>query len=156
MGKYKKQSHVVYKCEYHIVWVPKYRFRILTGVIKELVEEDLRMLCEWKSCEVLELNVQIDHIHLLVSIPPRVSVSDLMDTLKRKLAIKLFKSYPELKKKPYWGNHFWARGYFVSTVGLNEDLIRRYVKYQEEKEKREERGSDEDGLFQSPPPNPPS
>jgi len=125
-------------------------------VIKELVEEDLRMLCEWKSCEVLELNVQIDHIHLLVSIPPRVSVSDLMDTLKRKLAIKLFKSYPELKKKPYWGNHFWARGYFVSTVGLNEDLIRRYVKYQEEKEKREERGSDEDGLFQSPPPNPPS
>ena len=156
MGKYKKQSHVVYKCEYHIVWVPKYRFRILTGAIKELVEEDLRMLCEWKSCEVLELNVQIDHIHLLVSIPPRVSVSDLMGTLKGKLAIKLFKSYPGLKKKPYWGNHFWARGYFVSTVGLNEDLIRRYVKYQEEEEKREERGSDEDGLFQSPPPNPPS
>lgn len=81
MGKYKKLSHVVYKCEYHIVWVPKYRFRILTGVIKDMVEEDIRMLCEWKGCEVLELNVQIDHIHLLVSIPPRVSVSKLMGTL---------------------------------------------------------------------------
>ena len=147
MGKYKKLSHVVYKCEYHVVWVPKYRFRILTGVIKDMVEEDIRMLCEWKGCEVLELNVQIDHIHLLVSIPPRVSVSKLMGTLKGKLAIKLFKSYPGLKKKPYWGNHFWARGYFVATVGINEDLIRRYVKHQETEEKNEEQGNDEDGLF---------
>lgn len=116
MSKYKKQSHVVYKCDYHIVWTPKYRFRILKGAIKTLVEEDLRMLCEWKQCEIQELNVQEDHIHMLVSIPPKVSVSKLLGTLKGKLAIKLFKSYPKLKQKPYWGNHFWARGYFVSTV----------------------------------------
>src|SRR5690606_8963667 len=69
MGKYKKLSHVVYKCDYHIVWVPKYRFRILQGDIKELVSHDVRMLCEWKGCEVVELNVQEDHIHLLVSVP---------------------------------------------------------------------------------------
>lgn len=138
MSKYKKLSHVVYKCDYHIVWVPKYRLRILKGAIKELVEQDIRMLCEWKSCEVEELNVQEDHIHLLVSVPPKVSISKLMGTLKGKIAIKLFKSYPKLKKKPYWGNHFWARGYFVSTVGLDEEMIKKYVKYQEKEEKRVE------------------
>jgi putative transposase len=102
------------------------------------MEDDIRMLCKWKSCEIEEMNVQIDHIHLVVSIPPKVSVSVLMGTLKGKLAIKLFKSYPDLKKKPYWGNHFWARGYFVSTVGIDEEIIKRYVKYQEEHEKQAE------------------
>tara|TARA_R110000868_G_C10443251_1_gene725563 strand:- start:68 stop:508 length:441 start_codon:yes stop_codon:yes gene_type:complete len=135
MSKYKKLSHVIYKCDYHIVWVPKYRLRILKGVIKTLVERDIRSLCEWKSCEVQELNVQEDHVHLLVSVPPKVSISKLMGILKGKIAIKLFKTYPKLKEKPYWGNHFWARGYFVSTVGLDEEMIRKYVKYQEKEEK---------------------
>jgi len=147
MSKYKKLSHVVYKCDYHIVWVPKYRFRILKGLIKEELEKDIRMLCEWKKSEVLELNIQEDHIHLVVSIPPKVSISEMMGMLKGKTAIKLFKSYPELKKKPYWGNHFWARGYFVNTVGLNEDMIRRYVKFQESEEKEEEADSSEFKLF---------
>jgi len=136
MIKYKKLSHVIYKCDYHLVWTPKYRFRILTGEIKELVEEDIKKLCEWKGCEVLELNVQPDHIHLVISIPPKRSLSSMMGILKGKIAIKLFRSYPKLKKKPYWGNHFWARGYFVSTIGLDEDKIRRYVKYQEKEEKK--------------------
>ncbi len=138
MSKYKKLSHVVYKCDYHIVWVPKYRFRVLKGAIKELVEHDIKMLCQWKSCEVEELSVQEDHIHLLVSVPPKVSISKLMGTLKGKIAIKLFKSYPKLRQKPYWGNHFWARGYFVSTVGLDENTIRKYVKYQEKEERKVE------------------
>jgi len=138
MSKYKKLSHVIYKCDYHIVWVPKYRYRILTGGVKELIERDIRMLCEWKGCEILEMNVQIDHVHMVVSIPPKVSVSEFMGIMKGKLAIKIFKSYPDLKKKPYWGNHFWARGYFVNTVGLDEEMIRKYVKYQEEEERREE------------------
>jgi putative transposase len=103
-----------------------------------LVEEDIRMLCEWKRCEIQEMSVQIDHVHLVVSIPPRMSISELMGILKGKLAIKLFRSYPKMKKKPYWENHFWARGYFVSTVGIDEDLIKRYVKYQEDEEKRVE------------------
>ena len=138
MSKYKKLSHVIYKCEYHLVWVPKYRFRILTGEIKKLVEEDIKMLCEWKKCEIQEMSVQSDHVHLVLSIPPKVSVSDMMGILKGKLAIKLFKSYPRLKQKPYWGNRFWARGYFVSTVGIDEEVIKRYVKYREEEEKRTE------------------
>jgi putative transposase len=138
MSKYKKLSHVVFKCDYHIVWVPKYRFRILKGIVKDLLDHDIRMLCEWKGCEVIELNVQEDHVHLLVSIPPKISVSVLMGILKGKLAIKLFKSYPELKKKPYWGNHFWAKGYFVATIGLDEELIKRYVKYQEKEERKVE------------------
>ena len=94
---------MVWKCDYHIVWTPKCRFRVLTGLVKDLVEHDIRMLTEWKGCEVIELNVQADHVHLVVSIPPKVSVSTLMGILKGKLAIKLFKSYPQLKKKPYWG-----------------------------------------------------
>ena len=129
---------MIYKCDYHIVWVPKYRLRILTGPIKDLVNSDIRMLCEWKNSEVVELNVQADHIHLVVSVPPKVSISSLMGVLKGKIAIKLFKSYPGLKKKPYWGNHFWARGYFVSTVGLDEEMIKKYVKHQEKEEKKVE------------------
>lgn len=106
MSKYRKLSHVVYKCEYHIVGVPKYRLRILKGAIKELVEYDIKSLCQWKGCVVGELNVREDHIHLLVSVLPKVSISKLMGTLKGKIAIKLFRSYPELKQKPYWGEPF--------------------------------------------------
>ena len=153
MGKYRRLSHVVYQCTYHVVWVPKYRYRILTGAVAELMDRDIRMLCEWKDVEVLELNVQVDHIHALFSIPPKISISTFMGFLKGKLAIKVMKSYPRLRKKPYWGNHFWARGYFVSTVGLNEDLIRRYVKYQEEQERREDTERRDYDLFQRPPSN---
>jgi putative transposase len=137
-SKYRKLSHVVYKCDYHIVWTPKYRYKVLFGEVKQLVEQDIKMLCEWKGSEIIEMNVQLDHVHIVVSIPPKVSVSVLMGTLKGKLAIKLFKTYPKLKKKPYWGNHFWSRGYFVNTVGIDEDMIRRYVKYQEGEDKKEE------------------
>ena len=104
MAKYRKASHVVYKCDYHIVWVPKYRFRILKGAIKELVEQDIRMLCDrtaerWKGCIVEELNVQDDHVHVLASVPPKISILQLMGILRGKIAIKL---YPKLKQKPYW------------------------------------------------------
>ena len=153
MGKYRRLSHVVYQCTYHVVWVPKYRFRILSGAVAELMDRDIRLLCEWKDVEVLELSVQIDHIHALLSIPPKISISEFMGFLKGKLAIKVMKTYPRLRRKPYWGNHFWARGYFVSTVGLNEDLIRRYVKYQEEQERREENERRDYDLFQRPPTN---
>ena len=136
MSKYRKLSHAIYKCDYHIVWVPKYRLRVLKGEIKDLVEKDIRMLCEWKQSDILELNIQEDHIHIVVSISPKLSISNLMGTLKGKIAIKLFKSYPKMKEKPYWGNHFWARGYFVSTVGVDEEMIRKYVRYQEEEEKK--------------------
>lgn len=147
MGKYRKLTHVVYKCDYHIVFTPKYRFRILTGEVGSAIEQDLRHVCAWKEVEIDEMSVQADHVHMVVSIPPRLSVSDFMGVLKGKTAIRLFKSHPNLKKKPYWGNHFWARGYFVNTVGINEEMIRRYVKYQEEEERKVERESSDFTLF---------
>ena len=96
------------------------------------------MLLEWKSSELIEMNIQKDHIHLVVSVPPKISISTLMGTLKGKTAIKIFKSYPQLRVKPYWGNHFWAKGYCVDTVGLDEEKIKKYVKYQEDQERIEE------------------
>ena len=131
MSKYRKLTHVFYKCDYHIVFTPKYRFRILDGLVRPVVDQDIRMISNWKEVEISELNIQPDHVHMVCSIPPKVSISKYMGILKGKLAIRLFKTYPNLKKKPYWGNHFWSRGYFVSTVGLDEAMIRRYVKYQE-------------------------
>ena len=147
MGKYRKLTHVVYKCDYHIVFTPKYRFRILTGDVGSAIEQDLRQVCSWKEVEIDEMSIQVDHVHMVVSIPPRLSVSDFMGVLKGKTAIRIFKSYPNLKKKPYWGNHFWARGYFVNTVGINEEMIRRYVKYQEEEERKMERDRSDFTLF---------
>jgi putative transposase len=113
-SKYRKLSHVVYKCDYHIVWTPKYRYRILFGEVKGLVEKDLRMLCEWKGVDIIEMNVQIDHIHLLCSIPPKVSVSNLLGVLKGKLAIKLFKNYPRLKAETLLGESFLVRRIFCN------------------------------------------
>ena len=135
MSRFKKLSHVIYYHVYHIVWTPKYRYRVLGGAVGEFLEEQLRLLCEWKSVEILELNIQADHVHIVVSVPPKLSISSLMGILKGKTAIKIFKSFSGLKKKPYWGNHFWARGYCSSTVGLDEEKIRKYVKYQEQREK---------------------
>jgi len=93
------------------------------------------MLCEWKGNEIVELNIQYDHIYLIASLLPKVSVSQMMGVLKGKTAIKLFKSHPELRIRTYWGNHFWAMGYCSSTIGLDEDTVRKYVKYQEEEER---------------------
>ncbi len=147
MSKWKKQSHVVYQCIYHIVWCPKYRFRVLKGAIESYVEHRIRELCEWKQIEILELNVMEDHVHMVVIVPPKISLSEMMGMLKGKTAISLFKSFPKFKEKPYWGNHFWSRGYAVTTLGLDEDKIRRYMKYQEENERLEEAQQEEFGLF---------
>ncbi|HHJ09545.1 MAG TPA: IS200/IS605 family transposase [Bacteroidetes bacterium] len=147
MARYRKQSHVVYHCNYHIVWVSKYRFRIMEGVVKELLEQDVCLISEWKNVQIEEMNIQKDHIHLVVSIPPKLFISACMGILKGKTAMKLFKSYPQLKKKPYWGNHFWAPGYFVNTIGMDEELIKRYVKYQEEEEKKQENQNRDYHLF---------
>ena len=106
MSNFKKLSHVIYRCTYHIVWTPKYRYRVLEGLVKEQLLNDIPMLLEWKSSEMIEINIQKDHVHLIVSVPPKISISQLMGTLKGKTAIKIFKSNPQLRTKPYWGNHF--------------------------------------------------
>lgn len=138
MSKFKKLSHVIYYHVYHIVWTPKYRYRVLTGQVADLLRDNIRSLCEWKRVEIKEMNIRQDHVHIVVSVEPKLSISQLMRILKGKTAIKIFRSYPGLKEKPYWGNHFWSRGYCSSTVGLDEDQIRKYVKYQEEEEKKAE------------------
>jgi len=146
MAKWKKLSHTIYQCKYHIVWCPKYRYRILKGVVAEFVEQTIRMLCEWRNRdtgnECKRGSYTYDTFYT-----PRLSISEVMGMLKGKTAIKLFKSFPTLKKKPYWGNHFWSQGYCVSSIGLDENKIRKYVKYQEEKERQEEGDQQEFGLF---------
>ncbi|GAB6044288.1 IS200/IS605-like element IS1004 family transposase [Endothiovibrio diazotrophicus] len=121
-----------------MVWVPKYRYRVLTGKVASEVERCIRAFAERKKAEVVELNVQVDHVHLLIMVPPKIAVSDLVGMLKGRTAIRVFNKFKELKRRPYWGNHFWARGYCVDTVGLDAEKIRAYVRYQEQKEREME------------------
>ena len=136
MSRFIKASHSLWHCQYHIIWTPKYRFRILKGDVKREVEECIKSFSSQLKCIIVELNVVEDHIHLLVKIPPRISVADYVGVIKGRTAIRVFKKFPKLKNKPYWGNHFWAQGYCVDTVGLDADKIRKYVKYQEHNERR--------------------
>jgi len=133
--RFKKLSHTIYECKYHFVVCPKYRFRIFKEDVSEYARQQIYALCRAKGqVEVIELNIQPDHIHLIVSIPPKYSVSNFMGYLKGKLSIRIFQRYDRLGKR-FWGRHLWSRGYCVSTVGLDEDKIRKYVKWQEEKDK---------------------
>lgn len=133
MSRFRKLTHAIWHCHYHIVWCPKYRFKILKGEIAKEVETCVRIFSQRLKCEIKELNIQEDHVHVLVMIPPKIPVSDFVGTVKGKTAIHMFRKFPQLRRKPYWGNHFWAEGYCVDTVGVNEDMIRKYVKYQENK-----------------------
>ena len=137
MSRFEKLSHVLWHCQYHIVWVPKYRYRILKGPIAQEVHNCIQVYCSRLRCTVVELNVQPDHVHLLVKVPPKVSISELLGTIKGKAALRVFTRFPYLKQKPYWGNHFWAKGYCVDTVGVDAEMIRKYVKYQEKVEARQ-------------------
>ena len=138
MSRFRKLSHSIWHCQYHIVWVPKYRFRILTGSVKDACEAGIQAICGFAGCELVELNLQADHVHLVVMVPPKLAISKLLGRLKGQTSMKLFHQFGFLKKKPYWGNHFWAKGYCVDTVGLDADMIRKYVRYQEKKEKQME------------------
>ena len=133
MSRFKKLAHVVWHCQYHIIWVPKYRYKVLHGKIAEEVRKTIIIQSERLDCEIVELNIQPDHVHLLIKVPPKVSISSLMGVMKGKSAIRVFSKFPELKRRLYWGNHFWASGYCVDTVGLDSEMIRKYVKYQDDK-----------------------
>lgn len=136
--RFKKLSHSIYECKYHIVFCPKYRYRVFGGEMSQYVHQQIERLLKQKELvEVIELNVQADHVHLVVEIPPKYAVSAIMGFLKGKLALDLFARYPQLGRK-YWGRHLWARGYCVSTVGIDEEMIRQYVRWQEKQEREEE------------------
>jgi putative transposase len=119
-----------------VVFCPKYRYQILRDEVAEYTRQQIYRLCQQKEgVEVLELSVQPDHVHVVVSIPPKYAVSSVMGYLKGKLAIRLFDRYEKLGRR-YWGRHLWSRGYCVSTVGLDEEQIRKYVIWQEKREKQ--------------------
>ena len=138
MSRFRKLSHSIWHCQYHIVWVPKYRYRILTGSVGHEVGNCIRAFSEQKQVEILEMSVELDHVHLLVMIPPKVSVSDYCGMIKGRTAIRVLNRYKKLRKRPYWGNHFWAPGYCVDTVGLDTEMVAKYIKYQEHQERRAE------------------
>ena len=136
--QFKRLSHSLYECKYHVVFCPKYRYRIFRDELADYTRQQIESLCRQKEqVEVLEVNIQPDHIHLVLSIPPKYAISNVMGFLKGKLALRLFQRYEQLGKR-YWGHHLWSRGYCVSTVGLDEDKIRKYVKWQEAQDKQAE------------------
>ena len=125
----KKLEHSSYRCQYHIVFAPKYRRKAIYGELKADIGKILRKLCNEKKVEIIEAEACLDHIHMLVSIPPYISVSQFMGYIKSKSALMIFDRHANLKYK-YGNRHFWATGYFVDTVGKNEKIIREYIKNQ--------------------------
>lgn len=126
----KSLAHSKWMCKYHIVFTPKYRRKIIYNEIKKDIVGIIKELCKWKGVEILEGKAMQDHIHLLVSIPPKMSVASFMGYLKGKSAMMIFDRHANLKYK-FGNRHFWSRGYYVSTVGLNEATIAKYVREQE-------------------------
>ena len=137
MSRFKKLSHTIYECKYHVVWIPKYRFHVMTGEIRYYVRDTIRRLCEWKKLEIIQGNVKSDYIHLVLWIPPNRSVSSAIGFLKGKSALKIFDRFPHLKKR-YWNKHFWSPGYCISMVGLDEEKIVKYVRWQQKKDREME------------------
>ena len=122
-------AHTKWECKYHIVFAPKYRRQIIYGKIKLDIGQMLRKLCEYKGIEIIEAEACKDHIHMLVSIPPKYSVAQIMGYLKGKSSLMIFEKYANLKYK-YGNRHFWCRGYYVSTVGANKKAIQEYIRNQ--------------------------
>lgn len=136
MSRFKKLSQTIWHCLYHIVFVPKYRFKTLVGEVAKETESCIRAFTEQQGAEIIELSIQIDHVHLLDNVPPKVSFSNFVGTIKGRTAIRIFNKFRNLKHKPYWGNHFWSRGYCVDTVGLDTEMVKKYVQYQDHQDAR--------------------
>jgi putative transposase len=128
-------SHSKWECKYHIVFIPKCRRKTLYEKLRPHLGEVLKRLAEQKECQIEEGHLMADHVHILISIPPKYSVSQVIGFIKSKSAIHLARVYGE-RKQNFVGQHFWARGYFVSTVGRDEDAVREYIKHQEKEDER--------------------
>ena len=136
----KSLSHTRWKCQYHIVFIPKYRKKVLYGKVREDVREIISILCKYKSVEIIAGAVCIDHVHLSVAIPPKFSVSDFMGYLKGKSTLMLYDRHPELQSK--WDKAFWARGYYVETIGnITDAAVQKYINEQAEESRREDSSS---------------
>lgn len=135
MYEYQHLSHTVWECKYHVVWIPKCRRKVLYGELRRHLGSILRELAVQKESRILEGHLMLDHIHMLVSIPPKYSVSQVVGFIKGKSAIQIARTFSG-RKRNFTGQHFWARGYFVSTVGRDENAIREYIKKQEQEDRR--------------------
>ena len=135
MREWQSLAHVKWECKYHIVFVPKYRKKVLFGQVRKRVGKIFHQLCRQKEIEVLEGHVMLDHVHMLLSIPPKLSVAMAVGYLKGKSAIQLHREVLNVKQG-FTGKSFWSRGYCVSTVGLDEKVIRAYVRNQDEQDRQ--------------------
>ena len=126
-------SHTKWNCKYHIVFIPKYRRKAIYGKLRADIGRILRQLCEYKDVEIIEAHAMPDHIHMLVSIPPKLAVSSFMGYLKGKSSLMIFGRHANMKYK-YGNRTFWAKGYYVSTVGLNTKTVQEYIKHQEDED----------------------
>ena len=124
-------AHTKWMCKYHIVFTPKYRRKVIYNPYKEDIRDIIKTLCKYKGVEITEGHLMPDHIHMLVSIPPKYSISQFMRYLKEKSALMIYDKHANLKYK-YGNRHFWAEGYYVSTVGLNDQTVAKYIREQEQ------------------------
>ena len=123
-------AHTKWLCKYHIVFSPKYRRKVVYNQYRESMGEIIKLLCQYKGVEIVEGHLMPDHVHLLLSIPPKLSVASFMGYLKGKSSLMMFQRHSNLTYK-FGNRHFWAEGYYVSTVGLNEETIKKYIQEQE-------------------------
>ena len=131
-------AHARWNCKYHIVFIPKYRRKVMYGRLRGEVREILKTLCAYKKVEIIEGAVCADHVHLCVSIPPKLRVSEFVGYLKGKSALMVFDKHPEMGSK--YNRHFWARGYYVTTVGeVSQEAVKRYITEQQEEDRKEDR-----------------
>ena len=137
MDDYASLSHSVWDCKYHVVFIPKYRKKTLYGELRRRLGDVLRTLAQQKECQVVEGHLMPDHVHMLISIPPKYSVAQVIGYIKGKSAIHVARTFFDHKRN-FVGQHFWARGYFVSTVGRDEATIREYIRNQEVEDKRQD------------------
>lgn len=134
MVDYRKSSHAVYDIKYHIIWVTKYRYKVLKKNIAIRLRELIRQGCESRNIKIVQGGIGKEHIHILISCPPSMAPSKIVQYLKGRSSRLIQEEFPELKKK-YWGQHLWARGYFCATVGsVTEEMIKNYIKNQESKD----------------------
>jgi putative transposase len=135
MDEYESLSHSVWECKYHVVFIPKCRRKVLYAELRRHLGEVFRRLAEQKESKIEEGHLLIDHVHMMIAIPPKYSVAQAIGYIKGKSAIHLARVYGE-RKRSFVGQHLWARGYFVSTVGRDEAIIRAYIRSQEQADRR--------------------
>ena len=137
MRTFGSQCHTKWECKYHVVFIPKYRKKRIYGGIRRQLGEILRKLAEQRDSRVEEGHLMPDHVHMMLSIPPKYSVSQVIGYMKGKSAIHIAREFAG-RKRNFVGQHFWARGYYVSTVGRDEAVIREYIQHQEQEDRRQE------------------